>query len=127
MQRSKYHHTLRILAVAAGLAAAAPALAHAFLDHAVPSVGGTVAAAPGELALTFTQKVVVALSKVSLARAGGGAVATGRLAGDAGSPSDTLHLSLAGALPPGVYVVTWHVVSVDTHPTSGSYRFTVAP
>ena len=124
------HRTRILLAAASGLLSASvtvlPALAHAFLDHATPSVGGTVAAAPGELALSFTQKVVLALCKVSLAHAGGGAVATGRLAGDGGSASDTLHLPLAGALPPGAYVVTWRGVSVDTHPTSGSYGFTVA-
>ena len=125
-------------ALAAGLAASlaglaanlvpwAPAFAHAFLDHAVPSVGGTVSASPGELTLTFTQKVVVALSKVSIARAGGGATPAGRLAGEGGSASETLHLALAGALPPGSYVVSWRVVSVDTHPTAGTYKFTVAP
>jgi hypothetical protein len=31
------------------------------------------------------------------------------------------------ALKPGVYTVTWHVVSVDTHKTQGSFNFTVAP
>jgi methionine-rich copper-binding protein CopC len=28
-------------------------------------------------------------------------------------------------LPPGTYTVTWHVVSVDTHPTQGTFTFTV--
>ena len=30
-------------------------------------------------------------------------------------------------LPPGVYTVNWHAVSVDTHHTQGSFNFTVAP
>ena len=117
--------------LAAGLAlmtatvVVSPALAHAFLDHAVPGVGATVSASPGELSLSFTQSVVVALSSVSVAKAGGGGVAAAKPVGDGGSSSGTIHVRLAKALPPGAYVVTWRVVSVDTHPTSGSYRFTV--
>ena len=38
-----------------------------------------------------------------------------------------LHVPLGQKLKAGVYVVSWHVVSVDTHKTSGSYKFTVAP
>ena len=29
------------------------------------------------------------------------------------------------ALPPGTYTVIWHVTSVDTHKTKGSFKFTV--
>jgi methionine-rich copper-binding protein CopC len=39
--------------------------------------------------------------------------------------------SLAGlpvpALPSGRYKVTWHVVSVDTHPTQGDFTFEIKP
>jgi hypothetical protein len=28
---------------------------------------------------------------------------------------------------PGTYRVSWHVVSVDTHPTEGNFTFRVAP
>jgi len=34
---------------------------------------------------------------------------------------------LAHPLKPGTYLVSWHVVSVDTHRTSGTYKFTVTP
>ena len=30
-----------------------------------------------------------------------------------------------GALPAGTYSVTWHVLSVDTHKTQGSFSFTI--
>ena len=123
------HRTRIMLAAVLGLLSAAvttpPALAHAFLDHAVPGVGASVSASPGELSLSFTQNVVVALSRVSIARADGGAVAVGKVLSEGGSSSTTLHVRLSRALIPGTYVVTWRVVSVDTHPTSGSYRFTV--
>jgi methionine-rich copper-binding protein CopC len=30
-------------------------------------------------------------------------------------------------LPPGTYKVVWRVLSVDTHVTTGTFTFTVAP
>lgn len=100
------------------------AFAHAFLNHAMPGVGMTVAAAPAELDLTFTEDLVPAFSGVRVARASGGAVATGK---PSFGPADLMHVRLGRPLAPGTYIVTWHVVSVDTHHTQGSYKFTVAP
>lgn len=116
----------RTLVLTAFLAvpAATAASAHAFLDHAVPGVGSTVSTPPGELALTFTEGVVPALSGVRLSAAGGKAVA---LPKPEKVGSATLEVRLPAKLAPGTYVVTWHVVSVDTHATSGSYKFTIAP
>ena len=81
---------------------------------------------PGELQLNFTQRVVVALARVRVTVVGGEPVVTETPTGE-GSSSSTLHVRLDGTLSPGTYRVTWQVVSVDTHPTSGSYKFTVAP
>ena len=118
---------LTIFTIAAVCACAATAAsAHAFLERAVPGVGSTVTGGPGELQLSFTQNVAVALSGVKIASASGGSVAASKATGDAADPS-VLHVRLGRPLAPGTYVVTWHVVSVDTHPTSGSYKFTVAP
>lgn len=102
------------------------ALAHAMLDHAVPAVGGTVQASPGELQISFTEGVVAAFSGAKLATAEGAAIPTGKAAVDPASPN-VLRVPIGQKLKPGVYVVTWHVVSADTHHTSGSYKFTVAP
>ena len=40
--------------------------AHAFLDHASPLVGSTVASAPREISLTFTQNLEAAFSSVEV-------------------------------------------------------------
>lgn len=106
--------------------AATGAFAHAFLDRAVPGVGVTVNGSPSELQLTFSQNIVPAFSGVTLAAAGGAAVPVGKPVLDPANQS-TLHVPLGHALKPGTYVVSWHVVSVDTHPTSGTYKFIVAP
>ncbi len=121
----KGFRTLVLASVACAFTATA-ALAHAFLDRAVPGVGATVSGSPGELELSFTQNIVVAFSGVEIAAAGGAAVPTGKPVVDPGSPN-IMHVRLGHGLKPGVYIVHWHVVSVDTHRTTGSYKFTVAP
>jgi len=113
-------------AAAACIFAATSAFAHAFLDRASPGVGATVNGAPSELELSFTQNIVIAFSGVTIASANGGPIPAGKATIDPSNPS-ILHVRLSHALKPGTYVVSWHVVSVDTHPTSGTYQFTVAP
>lgn len=99
------------------------AFAHAFLDHAVPGVGTTVGTSPAELELTFTEDLVPAFSGVHVTGPSG-VVAIGK---PVFGPANSLHVRLLHALKPGAYMVSWHVVSVDTHRTQGTYKFTVAP
>ena len=94
--------------------------AHAFLDHASPLVGSTVASAPREVSLTFTQNLEAAFSSVQVTGPNGARV-------DAGKPQtsgNTMHVGLKAA-GPGTYHVRWHALSVDTHKTEGSFTFTV--
>jgi copper resistance protein C len=96
------------------------AQAHAFLDHAEPRVGSTVPTAPRELSLSFTQKLEPAFSSVEVSDANGARV-------DLGKPSISTGVMRVGLkpLPPGTYRVRWHVLSVDTHTTEGSFTFHV--
>ena len=48
------------------LAGTIDAYAHAFLDHANPRVGNTVATAPREVTLWFTQNLEAAFSTVTV-------------------------------------------------------------
>lgn len=116
--------TLIIAASLVGILAGTQAFAHAFLSHAEPGVGTTVNASPSQLQLTFTEDIVAAFSGVRVATAGGAPVSAGKAVV---GPADTLRVRLAHALKPGTYVVSWHVVSVDTHHTQGTYKFTIAP
>src|SRR5262249_1020543 len=102
---------------------AGPARAHAFLDHAEPRVGSTVAASPATLTLVFTEPVESGFSRVAVADDAGKGVAAGPLQHPEAA---TLAVSLP-ALAPGKYTVTWAVISVDTHPTTGHFAFTVGP
>lgn len=121
------HRFIKILVAFATLSsvAATDAFAHAFLDHAVPGVGMTVSGSPHELRLYFTQGVVTAFSGVQVASDTGTPVPAGKPVNDPSNQA-VLIVRLGHALKPGTYMVTWHVVSVDTHTTSGSFRFTVS-
>jgi copper resistance protein C len=99
----------------------AAASAHAHLDHADPPVGATVATAPHDLTIWFTQGLEPAFSTVAVTDAGGARV-------DEGKPrisGNTMSVTLK-ALSAGTYHVHWHAVSVDTHTTQGDFSFTVA-
>jgi methionine-rich copper-binding protein CopC len=98
----------------------ATAEAHAFLDHAVPRVGSTVPTAPRQLSLSFTQNLEPAFSSVEVSDANGARV-------DLGKPSISASVMRIGLkqLSPGTYRVRWHVLSVDTHTTEGSFIFNV--
>lgn len=100
--------------------ASAAAEAHAFLDHAEPLVGSTVATAPREISLTYTQNLEPAFSSVEVTDASGKRV-------DLGKPSFSGPVMRVGLkpLPPGTYSVRWHVLSVDTHKTEGRFTFHV--
>jgi methionine-rich copper-binding protein CopC len=102
-----------------------PAAAHAFLDSATPGVGSTVKPTD-TISLRYTEGVEPAFSKVTVAPDGGDPLAADKPALDPGNPT-VLVLHVAAPLAPGKYRVNWHVVSVDTHQTEGSFTFTVAP
>src|SRR5882724_10129779 len=96
------------------------AMAHALLDRAEPRVGNTVATAPREVTLWFTQKLEAAFSTITVTDSAGQRIDTGK-ARVSGSQM-TIGLRPGGA---GTYHVTWRVLSVDTHTTDGSFSFQV--
>ncbi len=101
---------------------AGEARAHAFLDHAEPRVGNKVANLPHAVTLWFTQKLEPAFSSIAVTGPSGQRIDAGkaRVSGNQVSVS----LKSGGA---GTYHVNWHVLSVDTHTTDGSFTFQVGP
>jgi methionine-rich copper-binding protein CopC len=94
--------------------------AHAFLDHASPLVGSTVASEPAEVVLTFTQNLEPSFSTVQVTGPGGARVDQGR----ASVSGNTMRVGIKSA-GPGSYRVQWHALSVDTHKTEGNFSFRV--
>src|SRR5258707_13761601 len=60
------------------LLATGEAAAHAMLDRAEPRVGNTVATAPREVTLWFTQKLEVAFSTITVTDSAGQRIDTGK-------------------------------------------------
>ena len=113
------------MAVIATLAAPVGALAHAALERASPVAGSTVAAAPSEVVLTFTEKLEPAFSSIEVRNARGAAMQAGKATVD---PKQRTQLRVTlNTLPPGTYKVIWRVLSVDTHRAQGDFTFRVGP
>ena len=113
---------IRIIVISFLLAALGnvAALAHAVLQSANPLVGSTVTSAPREVSLTFSQNIESTFSAVEVTDTNGARV-------DQGKPQingNTMRIGLK-LLPQGTYRVRWHVLSVDTHKTEGSFTFRV--
>jgi methionine-rich copper-binding protein CopC len=114
---------IRITALLISLLAAGPALAHAHLRAMWPEAD-SVGPAPSALGLAFSEVVEPKLSRIVVLRPDGTAVNSASLT-ESDDPRRIV-LQLPG-LQPGTYTVKWVAVSVDTHRTEGSFRFTVAP
>jgi copper resistance protein C len=111
-------------AILAAIMLPAPhAQAHAFLDHASPAVGSSVATAPAAVTMWFTQQLEPAFTTATVTDASGNAVTAARAEVDPQNPME-LRVSLK-PLPPGTYTVNWHALSVDTHTTQGHFTFQV--
>lgn len=107
--------------VAVLLGTAGPASAHATLVTSAPADGARVDAAPGAVTLEFDESVSLGAGYARVLGADGQRVDTGA----ASVTDDVLTIPLREGLPDASYVVTWRVVSADSHPVSGAYAFVV--
>ncbi len=116
-----------VLALAVGVALAAPAaaLAHAALLRTVPEASRTVTPAPRQVSLTYSEAVEPRFAIVSVTDAEGRQETAGPPARSPTS-ADTLVVPLE-RLAEGWYLVYWRVISADGHPVRGAFTFAVGP
>lgn len=114
-------NVLSIGALVAALAIGDQAQAHAHLTSSQPAADATVAS-PNQLELHFNEKMVAKFSGFDLMKADGGKIL---LKISLGKDGMTLLGAPAQPLAPGVYKVSWHAVTADTHRMEGAYSFTV--
>jgi methionine-rich copper-binding protein CopC len=114
-----------------------PALlfAHGVLLRAVPAADTQVAKRPSEIRLWFSESVEHRFSRITVHRATRDA-ATGHVqpqdrvdAGLAEGPRTTRELAvqLPETLAPGLYLIEWQILSIDSHRTTGKFTLTYAP
>ena len=117
---------LNLIAAAAALAmagAATQASAHAHLLTASPAANATVAA-PRQLTLKFSEKLQPKFSglAISMPQMNNMAAPTKIAVSKDGK---SLVATPTAPLTAGVYKVSWHAVTADTHRVQGAYTFTV--
>lgn len=119
VRRSMLTVLVAALAAVLGMAGAGPAAAHDELVSTDPADGATVAAAPDQVTLTFTDKAIALGTEVKVTAPDGSVVSTG----DPQLGPTTVAQPLGAARPAGTYTVVWRVTSADGHPVSGTFRF----
>src|SRR5690242_6540208 len=109
------------LALAACLVAiAGPAAAHATLVESVPADGAVVPAAPQAVTLRFNEPVRPIAVRL-LDGQGRSLIA----AEDVAAEGAMLRLTLPAGLSAGTYLVSYRVISLDSHPVGGSFTFSI--
>jgi len=122
MTRARWSAVVAIVVLVLG-GRASVASAHADLLGSTPAANSVVAAAPTEIVLTFTEGVTPSVDAIRLFDSDGIAVDLGEVNQAGGAK--TLTVAIPGTLDNGTYVVAWRAVSVDSHPISGAFLFSV--
>jgi copper transport protein len=114
-----------LAAVAALLLVAGPVAAHAVLKESEPVSGARLDAMPLSVRVVLTEGIEPSGTTMHVLDASGNAVDDGRLAQTDTDTEPVLTLGLKPGLPDGIYTVSWHVLSKDTHSVSQSIAFAV--
>ncbi|MGY2082852.1 copper resistance CopC/CopD family protein [Blastococcus sp. SYSU DS0539] len=105
----------------AGIGTAGPAAAHATLVATEPGEGARLEAAPAEVTLRFSEGVSLGAGYARVLGADQQRVDSGSASVDGGEVT----VPLRSDLPDGGYLVTYRVISADSHPVSGAFSFAV--
>jgi copper transport protein len=101
---------------------ATAASAHAVLLQTTPTSGQILSRAPRSISLRYNEPVEANLGSVRLYDTGGRRIDTN---GPAKPSPEEVKVAVRTTLGPGAYVVTWRVISADSHPVQGSFTFQI--
>jgi copper transport protein len=104
------------------LAFAGSASAHAALVSSSPASAQVLNESPAQIVLNFDESVDIVPGSIRLVDASGRPVDVSGASHEAGSSSISASVPSLG---PGTYVVAWRAISVDSHPISGAFTFSV--
>jgi len=111
------------IVVVALMALAGPAAAHASLESSDPPSSAILTQAPTQISLRFDEAVEIALGAIRLYDGTGHELDVG--AAHHPNGDDTQVAVSTSGLDDGAYVVSWRVVSADSHPVNGAFTFQV--
>jgi copper transport protein len=101
-----------------------PASAHAMLVGSDPAADSVLAAPPSSVDLTFSEAITLLPDSVRVFGPDGSRVDTGGV-GHSHDDAATAAVLLRADLSAGTYLVSYRVVSADSHPIAGAYTFAV--
>ena len=104
-----------------GVVLAGPAAAHAGLVSTEPGESARLEGAPTEVTLTFTEGVSLGAGYARVLTAEGERADTD----DATVEGDVVTIPLRPDLGDGGYLVTYRIVSADSHPVQGAFSFVI--
>jgi copper transport protein len=103
------------------LAPAGPASAHAALIGSTPAPGSIIGSSPSEIVVTFSEAITPVTGRIQVLDPAGK-----RISGTPAVSGDTLRIPVRRADQPlGTYLVSYRVISADTHPVGGAITFSV--
>ncbi|WTY48039.1 copper resistance protein CopC/CopD [Micromonospora sp. NBC_01412] len=112
---------LLVTVVALLLAPATPASAHAVLVSSSPAASAVVPGGPAEVVLTFSEPVRKVAGKIRV-------IAPDGARADRGEPtfeSTVVTVPVDPSAGRGTYLVSYRVISADSHPVSGAFTYSV--
>ena len=112
---------LLLVALGALLAPAGPASAHAALLGSTPAPGSIIGTSPSEIVVTFSETVTPVTGRVQVLDPAGK-----RISGEPTVAGSTLRIPIRRATQPlGTYLVSYRVISADSHPVGGAITFSI--
>ncbi|WP_134321706.1 copper resistance CopC/CopD family protein [Cumulibacter soli] len=110
-----------LLAIIVLLGGAQAAFAHATLVTSSPGNGDVLEEAPTQVTLTFTEEVSLGPGYLRVIDDDGERVDTGNVT----VSGEEATVQLEAGLPDGGYIISYRIVSADSHPVSGGVAFAV--
>ncbi len=103
-----------VLAVPGG-----PAQAHAALVRTNPVQGSVLDAPPADIVITFSEHVTPVTNKIQVIAPTGKRINSGTPTVD----GPNLHIPVLTSVPRGTYLVSYRVISADSHPVGASFTY----
>jgi len=110
-----------LLGLTGSLMFVTPASAHAVLTGTTPAAGVTLPTAPATVTLTFSEAVRAVPGKIRV-------IAPDGSRADRDTPTiagGVVTIPLRSGTPNGTYLVSYRVISADSHPVSGGFSYSV--
>src|SRR3954451_1081696 len=111
-----------VLVTGVTLGFASPASAHATLQATTPADRAHLDAVPAVVTLQFSENIGADVGSVKVFDGAGKQVDNGNLE----TRNNVITLGLQSGLGDNAYIVTYRVVSADSHPVRGAFTFPVA-